>query len=133
MHRNSHSPLPLQNADVDSADHIHNSPGHGYSTENGRALLPASVTWNIIQSHPLVRQGPVDVADVCERLRGVVQCDGPEPAFAEHEVRRAIEDNRRADTAVKFSFILVKTSSLLFGRNGCYDTLPRATFVLLFE
>jgi AP-1-like transcription factor len=58
-------------------------------------LLPAAATWDLIQSHPLVQQGHVDIADVCERLRGAARCDGSGPVFAEREVRRAVEESRR--------------------------------------
>jgi AP-1-like factor len=86
----------------------HHSPGDsgnpdpGYTTvplkpgESEGAMLPAGATWDLIQSHPLVRQGFVDIADVCERLRGAAKCDGTGPVFSEREVRRAVEESRRA-------------------------------------
>jgi len=58
-------------------------------------MLPAGRTWDLIQSHPLVRQGYVDIADVCDRLRGAARCDGTGPVFSEREVRRAVEESRR--------------------------------------
>lgn len=94
MYGNSHPLSPTRNADGDSSDRMYNSSV--YSAESDGALLPASATWDLIQSHPLVRQGFVDIADVCERLRGAARCDGSGPVFAEREVRRAIEDSRRA-------------------------------------
>ncbi|KAF1983876.1 hypothetical protein K402DRAFT_414248 [Aulographum hederae CBS 113979] len=67
----------------------------GYSSSSNGQLLPAGATWDLIQSHPLVRQGHVDVADVCERLRNKARCDGQGPVFAEAEVWRAVEESRR--------------------------------------
>jgi len=71
------------------------SPGTFSSLEGDGRLLPAGATWDLIQSHPLVRQGHVDIADVCERLRHAARCDGSGPVFAEREVRRAVEESRR--------------------------------------
>lgn len=55
-------------------------------------LLGASQTWDLIQSHPLVRSGAVDVADVCERLRNAAKCDGQGPVFEEAAIYRVIEE-----------------------------------------
>ena len=96
MYGNSHPLSPSRNVDADGSDPLYNSSGGAYSADSDGALLPASATWDLIQSHPLVRQGFVDIADVCERLRGAARCDGSGPVFAEREVRRAIEDSRRA-------------------------------------
>jgi len=71
------------------------SPSYGSNDGDG-ALLAASATWDLIQSHPLVRQGYVDIADVCDRLRSAARCDGSGPVFAEREVRRVVEESRRA-------------------------------------
>lgn len=57
--------------------------------------IPASQTWDLIQSHPLVKQGLVDIADVCERLKGAAKCDGHGPVFEESAVWRAVEEARR--------------------------------------
>ncbi|KAF2109578.1 hypothetical protein BDV96DRAFT_584952 [Lophiotrema nucula] len=57
--------------------------------------IPASQTWDLIQSHPLVKQGLVDIADVCERLKGSAKCDGHGPVFEESAVWRAVEEARR--------------------------------------
>ncbi|KAF2741361.1 hypothetical protein EJ04DRAFT_507184 [Polyplosphaeria fusca] len=57
--------------------------------------IPASQTWDLIQSHPLVKQGLVDIADVCERLKGSAKCDGRGPVFEESAVWRAVEEARR--------------------------------------
>lgn len=66
-----------------------------YPAEGDGALLPAAATWDVIQNHPLVRQGHVDIADVCERLRGAARCDGSGPVFSERDVRKAVEESRR--------------------------------------
>lgn len=55
-------------------------------------LLGASQTWDLIQSHPLVRSGAVDVADVCERLRTAARCDGQGPVFEEGVIYKVIEE-----------------------------------------
>lgn len=57
--------------------------------------IPAAQTWDYIQSHPLVKQGLVDIADVCERLKGAAKCDGHGPVFEETIVWAAIESSRR--------------------------------------
>ncbi|KAK7537299.1 uncharacterized protein J3D65DRAFT_667967 [Phyllosticta citribraziliensis] len=61
--------------------------------------LGAKETWDLIQAHPAVRQGAVDVADVCERLRGAARCNGQGPVFEEDFVWRAIEESARAGSA----------------------------------
>ncbi|KAF2643067.1 hypothetical protein P280DRAFT_393800, partial [Massarina eburnea CBS 473.64] len=58
--------------------------------------IPASQVWDLIQSHPLVKQGHVDIADVCERLKGAVKCDGNGPVFEELVVWAAVESSRRS-------------------------------------
>jgi AP-1-like factor len=83
----------------------HHSPSQsgdadpGYTTakpgKQEGAMLQAGATWDLIQGHPLVRQGHVDIADVCDRLRGAARCDGTGPVFSEREVKRAIEESRR--------------------------------------
>ena len=60
-----------------------------------RNMLSAGATWDLIQAHPLVKQGLVDVADVCERLKSLARCDGQGPVFEVDEVRRAVEAGRR--------------------------------------
>ncbi|KAH7381616.1 hypothetical protein BKA66DRAFT_120315 [Pyrenochaeta sp. MPI-SDFR-AT-0127] len=64
-------------------------------TTKGREI-PASQTWDLIQSHPLVKQGLVDIADVCERLKGSAKCDGHGPVFEESTIWQAIEESRRS-------------------------------------
>ncbi|KAF2271188.1 hypothetical protein CC78DRAFT_506762 [Lojkania enalia] len=58
--------------------------------------IPASQTWDLIQSHPLVKQGLVDIADVCERLKGAAKCDGHGPVFEESTIWQAVEEARRS-------------------------------------
>jgi hypothetical protein len=58
--------------------------------------IPAAQTWDLIQSHPLVKQGLVDIADVCERLKGAAKCDGHGPVFEESTIWQAVEDSRRS-------------------------------------
>ncbi|KAF2805275.1 uncharacterized protein BDZ99DRAFT_116839 [Mytilinidion resinicola] len=62
---------------------------------SGSKELPAQQTWDLIQSHPLVKQGLVDIADVCERLRGLARCDGHGPVFEERAVWKVVEESRR--------------------------------------
>jgi hypothetical protein len=58
--------------------------------------VPAAQAWDVIQSHPLVKQGLVDVADVCERLKGAAKCDGHGPVFEESTIWQAVEESRRS-------------------------------------
>ncbi|KAH7067074.1 hypothetical protein FB567DRAFT_509476 [Paraphoma chrysanthemicola] len=58
--------------------------------------VPASQAWDLIQSHPLVKQGLVDIADVCERLKGAAKCDGQGPVYEESTIWQAIEESRRS-------------------------------------
>lgn len=58
--------------------------------------IPAAQAWDLIQSHPLVKQGLVDIADVCERLKGAAKCDGHGPVFEEHTIWQAVEESRRS-------------------------------------
>lgn len=65
------------------------------SLGRGSSFLPAAATWDLIQSHPLVKQGVVDIADVCEALRGTARCDGQGPVFREESVWTAVEGAKR--------------------------------------
>ncbi|KAF1964657.1 hypothetical protein BU23DRAFT_575495 [Bimuria novae-zelandiae CBS 107.79] len=77
---------------VNSADKDHAaSRGKHKSRE-----IPAAQAWDFIQSHPLVKQGLVDIADVCERLKGAAKCDGHGPVFEETIIWAAIESSRRS-------------------------------------
>jgi hypothetical protein len=67
----------------------------GSGVEGEGKELPAQQTWDLIQSHPLVKQGLVDIADVCERLRGLARCNGHGPVFEESAVWKVVEESRR--------------------------------------
>jgi AP-1-like factor len=58
--------------------------------------VPAAHAWDLIQAHPLVKQGLVDIADVCERLKGAAKCDGHGPVFEESMIWQAVEESRRS-------------------------------------
>lgn len=58
--------------------------------------ISASQLWDYIQSHQLVKQGVVDVADVCERLKGSAKCSGSGPVYEERLIWAAIENSRRS-------------------------------------
>ncbi|KAI4907735.1 hypothetical protein J4E90_009141 [Alternaria incomplexa] len=64
-------------------------------TRAGAKEVPAAQAWDLIQQHPLVKQGLVDVADVCERLKGSAKCDGHGPVFEESTIWRAVDESRR--------------------------------------
>lgn len=64
--------------------------------ETGERLLDSGATWDMIQSHPLSQQGKVDIADVCERLKGHARCDGQGPVFEEGLIRQTIEESSAA-------------------------------------
>ena len=64
-----------------------------FGGDEGRRLLAAGATWDLIQSHELFRRGMLDVSDVCRRLKGRAACDGRGPAFKEAEVIQAIEES----------------------------------------
>ncbi|KAL4892980.1 hypothetical protein BDV59DRAFT_179204 [Aspergillus ambiguus] len=65
--------------------------------KTGERLLDAGATWDLIQEHDLFRRGLVDIGDVSDRLKGLAQCDGQGPAFAENQVRQAIEESAAAN------------------------------------
>jgi len=77
---------------VNSADNDHAASSRPSKSRE----ITAPKTWDLIQSHPLVKQGLVDVADVCERLKGAAKCDGHGPVFEESVVWAAIESSRRS-------------------------------------
>ena len=63
------------------------------SATTGERLLATGAAWELIQSHELYRSGRVDLAEVADRLREKVLCDGAGPTFAESAVMQAIEDS----------------------------------------
>ncbi|KAH9868184.1 hypothetical protein J1614_007256 [Plenodomus biglobosus] len=85
---------PLNNGSVVNSAGKHH-PASSQQQGSGRDV-PASRAWDCIQAHPLVRQGLVDVADVCERLKGWAKCDGHGPVFEESTIWRMVEESRRA-------------------------------------
>lgn len=70
---------------------------HGASRRKTKIKeVPAAQAWDFIQSHPLVKKGLVDIADVCERLKGRAICDGRGPVFEEDTIWQAVEESRRS-------------------------------------
>jgi AP-1-like factor len=81
---------PLSNGSVINAADREHSRQQARDKE-----VPAAKAWDLIQSHTLVKQGLVDVADVCERLKGSAKCDGHGPVFEESAIWQAIDESRR--------------------------------------
>jgi AP-1-like factor len=77
---------------VNSADKDHPASRHKSKSKE----IPAAQAWDYIQSHSLVKQGLVDIADVCERLKGMAKCDGHGPVFEESTIWQAVEESRRS-------------------------------------
>ncbi len=77
---------------VNAADKDHSASRYAFK---GREV-PAAQAWDVIQSHPLVKQGVVDVTDVVERLKGAAKCDGHGPVFEESTIWNAVEESRRS-------------------------------------
>lgn len=77
---------------VNSADKEHEASRRPATSRE----IPADKVWDLIQSHNLVKQGLVDIADVCERLKGAAKCDGHGPVFEEAVVWAAVESSRRS-------------------------------------
>ena len=97
--------LPAEDDDEQEMDYsvesltngsVVNSAGREHSRTKAKGReIPAAQAWDFIQSHTLVKQGLVDVADVCERLKGKTTCDGHGPVFAESTIWQAVEESRR--------------------------------------
>ncbi|KAL2444263.1 hypothetical protein ABEF95_016277 [Exophiala dermatitidis] len=64
--------------------------------ETGERVLSAGATWDYIQANELVRNGLVEVGDVCERLKKKARCDGRGPVFLEADVQKAIVESAAA-------------------------------------
>ncbi|KAL2416445.1 hypothetical protein ABEF95_016231 [Exophiala dermatitidis] len=64
--------------------------------ETGERVLNAGATWDYIQANELVRNGLVEVGDVCERLKKKARCDGRGPVFLEADVQKAIVESAAA-------------------------------------
>ena len=62
------------------------------SATTGERLLATGAAWDFILHHELYRRGLVDIADVSERLREKVVCNGAGPTFSERDIVQAIED-----------------------------------------
>ena len=62
------------------------------SATTGERLLATGAAWDFIQHHELYRSGLVDIADVSEKLKEKVVCNGTGPTFSERDVIQAIED-----------------------------------------
>ncbi|KAJ4384257.1 hypothetical protein N0V86_001104 [Didymella sp. IMI 355093] len=93
MEEDSYNVQALSNGSVvNAADKDH--PASRYMSK-GREV-PAAQAWDVIQSHPLVKQGLVDVTDVVERLRGAAKCNGHGPVFEEGTIWQAVEESRRS-------------------------------------
>ncbi|MBE7180206.1 MAG: hypothetical protein INR71_03190 [Terriglobus roseus] len=91
-------PNPSHNPLFSAAAASTSSPLNSFAPPASRAssaFLPAAATWDLIQAHPLVKRGVVDIADVCEALSGTARCDGQGPVFREEMVWRAVESARR--------------------------------------
>ena len=62
------------------------------SATTGERLLATGAAWDFIQHHELYRRGWVDIADVSEKLKEKIVCNGTGPTFSERDVIQAIED-----------------------------------------
>ena len=62
------------------------------SATTGERLLATGAAWDFIQHHELYRSGLVDIADVSEKLKEKVVCNGTGPTFSERDIIQAIED-----------------------------------------
>jgi hypothetical protein len=97
--------LPLEDDEERDVDYnvesltngtVVNTAGREHSRRKAKGReVPAAQAWDLIQSHTLVKQGLVDVADVCERLKGKTKCDGHGPVFEESTIWQAVEESRR--------------------------------------
>lgn len=63
----------------------------------GERLLDIGATWELIQQHEFFKMGVLDLVNVCEQLREIVQCDGQGPAFCERYIFHAIESSVMLD------------------------------------
>lgn len=81
------------------AEHNSSAPGEPIShrieisATTGERLLATGAAWDFIQNHELYRTGWVDIADVSEKLKEKVVCNGAGPTFSERDVIQAIEDS----------------------------------------
>lgn len=81
------------------AEHSSSGPGEPIShrieisATTGERLLATGAAWDFIQNHELYRTGLVDIADVSEKLKEKVVCNGAGPTFSERDIIQAIEDS----------------------------------------
>lgn len=64
-----------------------------FGGEPGDRLLSAGKAWQLIQESEKFKKGHLDVAEVCAKLNGQMECDGQGPAIREGKVLRAIEES----------------------------------------
>lgn len=90
-----YSPTDFYSLLVHDKGRGHPNPPHRITVdeETGERLLNSSATWDLIQNHDLYKRGLVDIGDICDRLKGLVQCNGQGPAFREGQIRRVIEES----------------------------------------
>lgn len=94
MEEEAYNVQALSNGNVvNAADRDHAASRHMHKGKE----VPVAQAWDVIQSHPLVQQGLVDVTDVVERLKGASKCDGHGPVFEESTIWQAIAESRRSD------------------------------------
>lgn len=63
------------------------------SATTGERLLSTGAAWDLIQNNELYRSGLVDIAEVADRLKERITCDGIGPTFAEADVITAIKES----------------------------------------
>ena len=63
------------------------------SAATGERMLGTGSTWDLIQGHELYKRGQVDLARLCDNLKGKAICDGTGPAYPEGSVKQAIEES----------------------------------------
>ncbi|KAF2205096.1 hypothetical protein GQ43DRAFT_437325 [Delitschia confertaspora ATCC 74209] len=73
-----------------------NSADKTHKRSSGGKAIPANQTWDLLQSHPLIKNGAVDITDVFERLKGKAKCSGHGPVFEESVIMEAVEESRRS-------------------------------------
>jgi hypothetical protein len=89
---------PLTNGSVvrtSSTNTQHNDEQTTNTNLHMKQVFSAQQAWDRIQSHTLVQQGIVDIADVSERLKRRARCDGRGPVFEEGDILWAVEGARR--------------------------------------
>ena len=63
------------------------------SATTGERLLATGAAWDFIKNHETYRGGLVDIADVSEKLKEKIVCNGTGPTFSERDIIQAIEDS----------------------------------------